>query len=754
MTKRTQTPKQTNWKKIIGSIPEIIPRLRELRKERPSFTASQFAGELNKEFKDKLDNLNTKIYTQHLTKILNPKEKQFTAPNGNEPSVADLTVEERKTLSILKKEAQTVASLSEALGIAKEAVYPTLDKLRLKGYDVVVERSQIILRREPVEGQVIVLPPITKQTIKFLVMSDVCLGYKTQQGDLLATAYKIGEEEGVFFAIIAGNLIAGKAPKAKENEFFLYNADEQVNYAVSKLPKAPFKTYFISGPREATFRKEGLNVGEMIAEAREDIRYCGDEKAVFELGKKGLKMAVLHVGENVTYTKSYSLQGVMENFQESINYAFEHSEPLQMVFVGGIHSYLNLPRRLPIKCGRYNDFDGIAIPALYRTTASQKARKKKGVSPVLGCIIVTVDFDKDGNITGIVYDARDLTPYHKDDDYLEDVNPKKNLSEDEIKILLHLKSKPRRKGELERLIQRPLSQVETVIENLRKNGYDIPDLDIASKTYCLKRGLKVKFISLDTKTFYAKSLKMANISDTHLGCKHSRPDLLAKAYQIAEAEKVNLITHSGDVFEGEDAYKGQIRDLVQIGADAQRDYGLEIWPKSKILTVFVRGTSHELVYLLKCGHDIVDTFVKLAPSHNLYNLRYLPGHRGVVELNGIKIELMHPKGGIPYGKSYRLQKRIEQLVSVISADEDKAAKVTFVGHLHIAALMLYKGMAAFLVPCMEDQTEYLSAKDLVPWLGMWISTIYLDKLDNITRIVTKYIPFSPKNEGVTALKLD
>lgn len=749
--------RKTIWEKIAKEIPKIIPRLRELRKANPAYTPKQFTDVLNKEFEADLNKLGTKIRPQQLNRILNPDEKQFAKPNGNEPPAADLTDMEKKILSLLKKSPQTMTSLSELIKTNKANVLPVLDGLLSKGYDLVydktAEQSQVVLRREPIEGQTIILPPITKQTLKFLVISDVCLGLKTQQGDLLATAYKIGEEENVFFAVIAGNLIAGKPPKAKENEYFLYKSDEQISYAVSKIPKPSFKTYFINGPRELTFRKDGLNVGEMIAESRPDLRYCGDEKAVFELGKKGIKMAMLHVGENVTYTKSYSLQGVVENFQESIVYAFERSEPLQMVFVGGIHSYLNLPRRLPIKCGRYNDFDGIAIPALYRTTASQKARKKKGVSPVLGCIVVTVEFDGEENPKNIIYDVRDLTPYHKDDDYLGEIKPKENLSEDENKILLHLKNK-RRKGELARLIQKPISQVEATIESLRKNGYDIPDFDIASKTYCLKRGLKEKFLPLDTKTFYAKSLKMANFSDTHLGCKHARPELIAEVYKIAEKEAVDLITHSGDVFEGEDSYKGQVRDLIKIGADEQRDYGYEVWPKSKIPTVLVRGTSHELVYLLKCGHDIVNTFVKMAPLCGIYNLKYLGGHRGIVNFKGVKIELVHPKGGVPYGKSYRLQKRIEQLVSVISADEEKAAKIIFTGHLHVAAFMLYKGMAAFLVPCLEDQTEYLSSKDLVPWLGMWITTVYLDSYDNITRIVTKYIPFSPKNEELKVLTLD
>jgi predicted phosphodiesterase len=206
---------------------------------------------------------------------------------------------------------------------------------------------------------------------------------------------------------------------------------------------------------------------------------------------------------------------------------------------------------------------------------------------------------------------------------------------------------------------------------------------------------------------------------------------------------VDIIAHSGDVFEGEGAYPGQERELLFHGADEQRNYGLGIWPKSKTVTVLVRGTSHELAFFKKCGHDIVDAFVKMAPLHGLYNLKYLGDHKGIVEKNGIKIELVHPKGGIPYGVTYKLQKRIEHLVEIASSSD---AKIMLCGHLHVAATMIYKGMVAFLVPCLEDQTEYLSEKDLIPYIGMWIFEVFCDELDNVTRLVSKYIPFEPKNK--------
>lgn len=753
--KAAKTPKKprTQWHKIVKELPEILERLRFLRKDNPSFTTSQFAQILNEEFKEQLASLGVRILPQHLRNVLMPTEKQFTDVSGK-IAVGDLAEQEKSILLLLKKSSQTISSLAEHLKIPKEDVFPVIDGLRLRGYDVVVEQgveqSRVVLRREPAEGELIILLPITKRSIKFLVLSDVCLGLKSQQSDLLATAYKIGEEEEVFFAMIAGNLVAGKPPKNKERDYFLTTAEEQIGYAVSMIPKAPFKTYFINGPRELTFKDkdDGRNVGEVIASFRPDLAYCGDRKTTFDIGNKGYKVVLVHGGNETAYTKSHTLQGVEESFQEAVNYAFEHSEPFQLVLLGGINSYIDMPRRLPIACRKYNDFDSIALPGLCRATGSEKAKKKRHASPVLGCVIITLEFDKEGNLGQIVRDVRDLTAYHKNDDYLENLEFLPQLTEEERTVLEFLKNKPRRRGEISRLLKKFDSYVDELIERLRQHGYQI-EFDVAGNAFRLMRNFKKAAQSLDIKKFYAKSLKVAAIADTHLGHEKERPDLLAKAYEIAEEEKVDLITHSGDVFEGEDAYRGQVRELIFHGADKQRDHGLAVWPKSKITTMIVRGTSHELEFFKKCGHDIVDTFVRMAPLYGLYNLKYLGDHKGIVEKNGIKIELVHPKGGIPYGITYKLQKRIEHLVEIISPSD---AKIMLCGHLHLATTLIHKGLVAFLVPCLEDQTEYLSEKDLIPYLGMWIFEVFCDELDNVTRLVTKYIPFEPKaTEGIIKL---
>ena len=663
---------------------------------------------------------------------------------------------EDKLLIFLKQddgEPKSFDEVSRILDIPKEEIFPLRDALAGKGYDTEVKDSHIRLKSEPVNGEIKKIPKITSNIIKVLVLSDICYGLKTQQPTLVETAYKLGEDAGVFFAVICGNIVAGKPKKGSEEEYFILTYAEQLQYAIDHLPKVYFKTTFINGPREMSWVKaESGNIGEELARAREDLSYKDNLKTNIHIGKKEKTIiAFMHAGESSAYTKSYTLQGISENLQEAERYVYEHSDPLQMVIVGGAHTAIYDPRRHPIKKTRINDFCKVLVPSLYRLTSSQAASKRRGGSQVLGCAIISFELNDDGYLKFLpTCEFYNLTSYFKDDEYLEnptEIPADKNLEENEIKLLDRLSKKPYRLGALARILGISGDHIKNIVKSLTEKKFDIL-FDDAPKSYRLIKPLKKEFKPLNTKLFCAKSAKVLSYSDTHFGHKHSRIDLLPRIYNIAEAENVDVIFHSGDVFEGEDSYRGQLRELAQQGADAQREVGLNALPASKIPTFVIMGSSHEKVFLDKCGHDIVYTFTRLARGEKGANITALlgedgiTGSRGIVDIKGIKFCLDHPSGGLPYGKSYRPQKLIENLVSEMELTGE--AKVLFCGHLHVAFFMLYKGVAGFLDACIQDTTKYIEAKGYTPWVGIWIVEVDIDQYENITKIVPRYTPFETK----------
>lgn len=685
---------------------------------------------------------------------------------------------EQKTsrlLEILKKGPTTVKEISEdrAINIPKEAVFPLIDLLRTQGYDVVEDKRRVYLRRYwPHVGQS--LPPVTKRNrIEVLFMEGLCLGLKTQQGDLVATALAIGEQREVFINVILGNLVAGVPPKSKSDEYFLATVDEQAEYVISHFPKASFNTYLLNGSRELSFRRKGERIESLICSNRDDIRYIGDEKAFLPIGGNNNAKVAIVSQEAQAYTKSYPLQGMAENFQEAVHYIFEHSEPFRSLLVGGLHSGILLPRQLPIDPERYNDFDMVAIPTLHRITSSQVVSRRRGASPVLGCLVLGANFNDAGDFTGFTYAFYDLTAYFRDDDYLEDVEIDERLSEEAKKVLLRLKKGPARPGVLSRLIGRAIKKeqnsngvpdaqpdtsrsVQEAIEELQEAGFQISFDEKARKAYELTgRELRKEFKPLDLKKIFQTRVRLLLTSDWHVGHQGERPDLIRKVFEIAEERKVDVITCSGNVFEGYGSYDSQALDLLHHGADAQRKRLFEIMPKSEIPLVLIGSPvrEHDRVFWAKVGHDIVDTFSEIAQLKG-YRVQYLGGPHGTFKLKDITFDMQHPKGGLPYGQTYRVQRRLEMLVSHMNLSS--GAKASFIGHLHRAAFMLYKGMGGFLVPCLKDspEDEYIVALDKLAELGVWVAEMAFDAFKNLTKVELEYVPFEPRQECMRKLNLD
>lgn len=674
-------------------------------------------------------------------KVEEQKEEKKTKKLQN-----NLNAEEKEIIARLQKGTLTVTEASELLDIPKEEVWKFIDNLRSKGYDIVIEKDrQVILRREPPPGKTIKLPGISSRTVKILVTSNWGYGLKRQQPSLVHRAFQIGEEEGVWFHLIIGNVCAGKPTPTKRDDYFLMTKEEQLDYLMKHIPSASFKSYFVNGPNELGFGGQ-RTIGEELAEARDDIKYYGDKKATFTIGE-AIQITIMHIeGDPSLYTKSYALQGVMEGFQEAITPILtKEKQAPDILLLGGLHSALIIPPKLPLKRERENNFYGVAIPSLHAITLSQRAKKRRGVSPVLGCFIITLEFDEKGALKREpIFDLRDFNAYVKEEDYLEEARPKENLSEEEKKVLSLLNEKPRSWGELSRALKKSIAHAEIIVEQLKNQGYNIV-WSAAEKRVKIAKGFREKFAPISL-PMYHKSAKCAAVSDIHFGHIMSRPDLLPVVYQIAEERKVEKIYFCGDCFEGEGSYKMQRWELSLHGADQQRDYALKVWPKSEIIIEMVHGTSHETSFMEKSGHNILETFVRLAQAEKNLKVKYIGeegvGNRGTSEINGINFQLFHPSGGIPYGISLRLQKLIESLVAVMETNNTQ--KVLLNGHLHVALFMMYKGMAGFFVPCLEEQTEYLASKGLIPWLGMWIIEVSMDKEENITRVVTEYIPFESK----------
>lgn len=668
-------------------------------------------------------------------------KKDFDSETYAMKGETSLNQSQRKIFKKVKKEPVPLKELSAELGLSKNGVVQLIDGMREKGYDISMRRIKdrkledstymIELEKEPKPSAPIEYEGISQDKIKFLVISDTGFGLKAYQPELVATAFERAEEEDVDFAVHAGNITGGYSTRSKRQDYYSSDLKKQINYA-SRMPKVTFKTYFINGPKDLKHKKKkGQNPARLLASKRKNYRYSGDVESNFHI--RGKNVRVIHGKDRSTYAKSYMIQGMKENLQGNVYYVNKEKENPDLLIVGGVDTFMYLPAK------KTGGMDVIGLPSLHAMTSSQKTKRRRSGSMSLGYTIVTVNLDDDGRAVDFDYEWFPLTAYQTptgwrgNRDLMSTV-----LSETEKEVLNLLEQKPYRYGEVSRKLDIPKKEVKNIVSSLRKKGYNIP-YDRTKGTLSIPFfWTERSFTALDKRNMFDTNIKVAAFSDTHIGNRDARLDLISEVYRIAEEENVDLITHSGDVCDGMNAYRGHEQELVQHGADAQRKKAVEVWPHSDIPTWIITGSSHEWVYKTRCGHNVVETLARDIP-----NMKYIGGEKGleaVKELNDVKIKLFHPKGGVSYAKSYKVQKFINNFIEEIE-DTRSSVKLFLTGHLHVSFAMIYRGIASFLVPCLEGQTWYLHSKGLHPYLGMWITEMTLDENGNITRMKPKYRSF-------------
>lgn len=84
-------------------------------------------------------------------------------------------------------------------------------------------------------------------------------------------------------------------------------------------------------------------------------------------------------------------------------------------------------------------------------------------------------------------------------------------------------------------------------------------------------------------------LKLLLISDTHLGSKYDRVDILKYLYSKAEEEGVKYVLHSGDFTDGRSNRAEQIYELREPSYEGQVQYCINKYPKFSGKTYAIQG---------------------------------------------------------------------------------------------------------------------------------------------------------------------
>ena len=228
------------------------------------------------------------------------------------------------------------------------------------------------------------------------------------------------------------------------------------------------------------------------------------------------------------------------------------------------------------------------------------------------------------------------------------------------------------------------------------------------------------------------TIKLLLISDTHLGSKYDRLDILRYLYSKAEDKGIDYILHSGDVTEGLSGRPQQLYELKEISYTGQRDYVIDKYPKSEIPTYMISG-NHDLWWIKQNGSDIVKDICNQRPD-----LCYLGSDCEDLKIGKLRIRLYHGKGGSAYAKSYKIQKYLDAIPL------EERPHILQTGHIHQAFYMKQDKTHCFQTSCLQDLTSFERSMGFNNDKSCWWLEIRTDNNGNPVQINQELETFDKK----------
>lgn len=182
---------------------------------------------------------------------------------------------------------------------------------------------QLAAERAKVEALAGVQNRVTVETrkncrIRFALFGDVHCGSLYAHSDALAGFYAYAEAQGITDFYCSGDVLDGhRVYKGQEFELRDLGLDAQLARLVDVCPRIG-KTRFITGNHDASFKAlAGVPVGKLIAQARTDWEFIGEEQAriKWDTPNGSFSLMLIHPGGGTSYALSYRAQKIVESLE-------------------------------------------------------------------------------------------------------------------------------------------------------------------------------------------------------------------------------------------------------------------------------------------------------------------------------------------------------------------------------------------------------------------------------------------------------
>ena len=573
------------------------------------------------------------------------------------------------------------------------------------------------------------------ETTKIGVISDLRFGSRCEQIALLNDMYKKFADDGVKYVIIAGNLLEGKYGPADEQKFgksLIINVGEgQADHLIEYYPTVEgIKTLFITGDTDHTWSKE-LNVGEYIANARDDMTYLGPKSCTIKFNNVTFRVESLKKsGES--YTISYPPQKYIRSLPSYEDYDF--------ILLGGTLTAQHFPK--------IRDTQIFAIPSVVERTPKMKAASQQNM---MGSYEFEITCDKLGKLKRIV---PQLSPYYvpSKENYLT-IKPLELTKDEENEFVTHTRvvteknailakfdklykhmKKEEKFSELKERLGLSDNELYGIIDVLQQYGRPINVIDINGEIVVQKRFQKRRHYDIKPPKEELTKKTFGVVSDTHYGSIWEQPSMVNTFAYEAYNRGITDMFHIGDISDGDyhTIRPNHVNEVHLFGATAHIDYAAKALPKYPgMMWRYICG-SHDQSHSFNYGPvDFGRDLHEKRPN----DTEYLGQDRGFFYYDKCKIELFHPGGGTCKTLSTKPQNGIDQMESGTKPN------LSLRGHYHKVYYMMYRNIHTLLCPCNVDQSSFMMKNEIPNLMGDYFVTIWYDDNGDIQYIETEPMIF-------------
>ena len=616
-------------------------------------------------------------------------------------------------LEYIKKE-KNISQVTEELDLTPFEVLGLVRDLIESGFNIIVKEYDdgfhLLNQGDPINQRDshYNIEPDKNNEFKFVAISDVRLGSKSQQLGILNDIYRKAKDMGIHNVILCGNISAGLKPMTDTESNFIEGTQAQIDYIVKNYPKVEgIKTYFISGKLDDKhLTQNNINIGQRIADQRPDMVYLGEDSCDIDIDR--VRIQVMNSKLSKTYTASYRTQQTID--------ACRSEDKPDVLLYGGL---------LQMEKYNYRDVHCISTPSV---CATDKEMKSKRYSNTIGAWYVTLKLNEYGALEKLT--AID-SPYYvtNKEDYkgtqiITSRGTKKiDMNSPSIKTALRLLN----------YIKNGMT-VDAFMEKFNISYKELQGLLFLwqmcnKKVDLVKEGNEVVFKKDSQKSVSMSKQKIDNlnkneilvVSDTHFGNIHNQLHLLNDLYEKAYYRGVKTVFHVGDLTDGNYPNRPENpRQQFLHGFDEQVGYVVDMYPKVKgIDTYYILGSHDETHY--KNGQSTVDFWVDRCRD----DMHFLGQDTGEILIDKVKYVLDHPGGGSAQSLSYKPQKRIEIIES------HNKPKVLLIGHYHKSYAFVYRNVQCIQIPSLCGKTQFQQKNGLINNVGGYFLKVYSDSKGNI-----------------------